>query len=136
MVKEAIGECGEEDAKMFPERNDKGQFVLGHTGNGGRPKGSRNLLGEALLADLYVDWCEHGAEAIRQVRENRPSDYLKVVALIVSKCENLGCDDDMRDAAIEQFIEERRQKALVMIAKMREEPPVSKGSLNGGRTDG
>jgi hypothetical protein len=29
----------------------------------------------------------------------------------------------MRDAAVEQFIEERRQQALAMIAKMREQPP-------------
>jgi hypothetical protein len=103
-----------------PERNDKGQFVLGHSGNGGRPKGSRNLLGEAMLADLYADWLEHGAEAIRQVREARPADYLKIVAMIVSKCEDLNLDSEMRDAAVEQFIEERRQKALKMIAKMDE----------------
>jgi hypothetical protein len=41
--------------------------------------------------------------------------------MIVSKAEDLsGRADDMRDAAIEEFIEERRQKALEMIAKMRE----------------
>jgi hypothetical protein len=119
-LNEAIGECGEEDAKMFPERNDKGQFVLGHNGGPGRPKGSRNQLGEALLADLYADWLQHGAEVIRQVRESRPADYLKIVAMIVSKCEDLSLDGEMRDAAVEQFIEERRQKALVMIAKMDE----------------
>jgi hypothetical protein len=32
----------------------------------------------------------------------------------------LSTASDARDAAIEEFIEERRQKALVMIAKMRE----------------
>jgi hypothetical protein len=37
-----------------------------------------------MLADLYANWCEHGAEAIRQVREDRPSDYLKVIALLVA----------------------------------------------------
>jgi hypothetical protein len=83
-----------------PERNDKGQFVLGHNGGPGRPKGSRNQLGEALLADLYADWLEHGAEAIRQVREERPADYLKIVALIVSKCGDLNLDNELRDAAV------------------------------------
>jgi hypothetical protein len=32
----------------------------------------------------------------------------------------LSLDSEMRDAAVEQFIEERRQQALKMIAKMDE----------------
>jgi len=36
-----------------------------------------------MLADLYADWCEHGAEAIRQVREDDPAAYLKVIAFLV-----------------------------------------------------
>ena len=50
----------------------------------------------------------------------RPADYLKIVAMIVSKAEDLSLDSEMRDAAVEAFIEERRQKALKMIAKMDE----------------
>jgi hypothetical protein len=103
------------------ERNDKGQYVVGHSGNGGRPKGSRNLLGEAMLADLYADWCEHGAEAIRQVREDDPAAYLKVIAFLVSKCDDSVFNVVARDHELLQLIEERRQKALVQIAKMREE---------------
>jgi hypothetical protein len=71
----------------------------------------------------YKDWQEHGIQAIRAARESRPVEYLKVVAVIVSKAEDLsGRADDMRDAAVEQFIEERRQKALAMIARMQETP--------------
>jgi hypothetical protein len=41
--------------------------------------------------------------------------------MIVSKAEDLsGIADSMHDAAVEQIIEERRQQALAMIAKMRE----------------
>jgi hypothetical protein len=113
---------GSQNGEPRPQERDEktGRFVLGNFGGPGRPKGSRNQLGEALLADLYADWLEHGAEAIRQVREARPADYLKIVAMIVSKCEDLSLDGEMRDAAVEQFIEERRQKALKMIAKMDE----------------
>ena len=68
-----------------PEQDAKGRFVAGNSGNGGRPAGARAKLGEAFLADLYADWCEHGIEALRQVRDERPSDYLKVVALLVAK---------------------------------------------------
>ena len=86
----------------------------------GRAKGSRNLLAEAMIDDLYEDWKEHGMAAIRAVRKERPADYLKIVAMIVSKAEDLSLDSEMRDAAVEQFIEERRQQALAMIAKMDE----------------
>jgi hypothetical protein len=73
-----------------------------------------------MIADLYRDWKEHGIQAIRKVRETRPADYLKIVAMIVSKAEDFNTDSEMRDAAMEQFIEERRQQALAMIAKMQE----------------
>jgi hypothetical protein len=86
----------------------------------GRPKGARNKLAEAMIDDLYRDWKAHGIQAICECRETRPADYLKIVAMIVSKCEDLSLDSEIRDAAVEQFIEERRQQALAMIAKMRE----------------
>lgn len=54
-------------------------------GNPGRPKGSRNKLGEAFLADLYADWLENGVEAIDAVRTGRPQDYLKIIASILPR---------------------------------------------------
>ena len=121
-----------ETDEMRPERDAKtGRFLVGHScvghrflpGNSGlpgRPKGARNKLAEAMIEDLYADWKEHGIQAIREVRETRPANYLKIVAMVVSKCVDLSMDDDMRGAAVEQFIEERRQQALLMIEKMRE----------------
>jgi hypothetical protein len=104
-----------------PERDPKtGRFLPGATGLPGRPKGARNKLAEAMIDDLYQDWKAHGIEAIRETRETRPADYLKIVAMIISKCEDLSLDSEMRDAAVEQFIEERRQQALKMIEKMDE----------------
>ena len=100
-------------------RDEKtGRFLVGNVPPGGRPKGSRNKLAEAMIDDLYHHWLERGAEAIQEVFQTRPADYLKIVAMIVSKCENLSLDGEMRDAALERYIEERRQKALLMIAKM------------------
>ena len=48
-------------------------FKPGQSGNlAGRPKGSRNKLSEEFIAEVYADWCEHGAGAIQTVRETRP----------------------------------------------------------------
>jgi hypothetical protein len=55
-----------------------------------------------MIEDLYQDWKEHGIQAIRETRERRPSDYLRIVAMIVSKAEDLSLDSEMRDAAVEQ----------------------------------
>jgi hypothetical protein len=41
-------------AKHKPQQDEKGRFLTGNSG-GGRPKGSRNQLGEAFVADLYAD---------------------------------------------------------------------------------
>lgn len=96
-----------------------GRFVEGNRG-GGRGKGARNLLGERMIADLYVDWCAHGIQALETVRENRPHEYLKVVAMLVSKCDE-SVFKDMGSIAeeIEEFIEERRRKAMLMIERMK-----------------
>jgi hypothetical protein len=76
------------------------------------------------IDDLYRDWIEHGAEAIRQVREDRPSDYLKVIALIVAKgdMDNNFAVTIAHDQELAQIIEERRQQALLQIEKLRGEP--------------
>ena len=65
------------------DRNARGQFILGHTGIGGRPRGARNKLGEAFLQDLHADWEQHGRSVIERVRRDDPSTYLRVMASVV-----------------------------------------------------
>lgn len=52
-------------------------------GNPGRPKGSRNKLGEQFLAALCADFEAHGARVIERVREEEPGVYLRVIARVV-----------------------------------------------------
>lgn len=67
-----------------PEQDPKGRFVSGNIG-GGRPKGSRNKLGEAFIEAMYADFQKHGVSAIETVRTGKPDQYLKVVASILPK---------------------------------------------------
>lgn len=62
-------------------------------GNPGRPKGSRNKLGEAFLAALHDDFNEHGIAAIQTVRAEKPDQYLKVIASILPKELNVNVND-------------------------------------------
>jgi hypothetical protein len=68
------------------ERDAKsGQFLPGHAGVGGRPKGSRNKLSEAFIADVCADWQQNGPQVIEACRLNKPEVYLKVVASLLPK---------------------------------------------------
>ena len=84
-------------------------FKPGQSGNlKGRPKGSRNKLGEAFLAALLEDFELHGPAVIEQVRTEKPDQYLKVIASIMPKEMNISVNefDELSD---EQLIERIRQ---------------------------
>lgn len=66
------------------KRDERGKFIVPPK-SPGRPKGSRNKLGEEFLKDLLANWEEHGADTIETVRTERPQDYLKVVAATLPK---------------------------------------------------
>lgn len=54
-------------------------------GNPGRPKGSRNKLGEAFTQALLADFEREGMAAIERTREEDPGAYLRVIASVVPK---------------------------------------------------
>ena len=94
--------------KPKPKRDLKtGQFVVGHRGNGGRPKGSRNKLGEDFIQALHDDFTEHGVAAIATVRDTRPDQYMKVIASLLPKDVNLNVNQ-MDELTDEQLIERIR----------------------------
>lgn len=91
-----------------PEKDpETGRFVAGNSGNGGRPKGARNKLGEAFLQAMLADFTEHGEEVIVKVREEKPDVYLKTVASILPQQLNVKVEpfEDMTDEQLRKHAE-------------------------------
>lgn len=97
--------AGEETPK---KQNLVPQWKPGQSGNpAGRPKGARNKLGEAFLADMLTDWEEFGPAAIKEVRQTKPDQYLKVVAMILPRDLNVNINN-MDQLTDDQLIERVR----------------------------
>lgn len=62
-------------------------------GEGGRPKGARNKLGEEFLEALFADFQAHGAQTIERVRTEKPDAYLKVIASILPRNLNVAINE-------------------------------------------
>ena len=70
-------------------------FKKGQSGNPkGRPEGSKNRLQEGFLRELADDFQVHGAAAIVAMREERPGDYIRVVAGLMPKDANFNMKAD------------------------------------------
>lgn len=98
-----------EEARKTGKKTGKGKPPVEHQfkpGNPGRPKGSRNKLGEDFIAALHDDFQEHGVEAIQAVRKDKPDAYLKVLAMILPKELKITNESDLTD---EQLIERINQ---------------------------
>lgn len=89
--------------KPKPEQGANGRFLSGNSG-GGRPKGSRNKLGDDFLKSMADDFEQHGAAVIQTVRETKPDVYLRVVADLLPKELKLE-RDPLENLTDEQLVE-------------------------------
>ena len=60
-------------------------FEPGRAKTGGRAKGARNKLSVAFLQAFAADFEEHGAEVIRIMRVESPTDYVKAAVHLMPK---------------------------------------------------
>ena len=61
------------------------QFKPGNPGGPGRPLGSKNRLSEYFLHELADHFERYGREAIERVFEDRPAEYLRIIASLIPK---------------------------------------------------
>jgi hypothetical protein len=92
-----------EAVAIAPRKDEKGRFLTGNIG-GGRPRGSRNKLGEEFIKALADDFDQNGQTAIARVREERPQDYLKVIASLLPKEIKLTDERELSDEELDRRI--------------------------------
>jgi hypothetical protein len=94
----------------------------------GRMKGSRNKLAGDFLYALQREFEQHGEEAIRIVRVEKPVEFLKVIASVLPKEFEI-IDSRLKeipDEELDAFIElARRRLAAAAKSGDGEEPPLN-----------
>ena len=91
--------------KAKPEKDAKGRFLSWNIG-GGRKLGSRNKLDQEFVDALEAEFSEHGAAAIRLVRETDPVAFVRVIASVLPKEHRDVTEKPLTDAELEQRIRE------------------------------
>lgn len=71
---------------------------------GGKPKGARNELSDNFVKTLARDFREHGQAAIIKLRESNPAIYVKIIADLMPKLEEVKVDANVNQ---QQLIEHR-----------------------------
>jgi Family of unknown function (DUF5681) len=97
----------------------------GQSGNpAGRPRGSRNKLAEAFVADCHQAWIEHGPEAIQRVLKDDPATFLKIVAGLLPKDVNLKVSqlDELTDEQLLRKLRSLTEMARPLLARVVPEP--------------
>jgi len=88
----------------------------------GRPKGSRNKLGEDFIAALAADFETHGIATIAKVRKEKPHEYVKVVAGILPKEMNI------RATAVEELSDDELAAGIAALQSILAAQPLPDGS--------
>jgi hypothetical protein len=100
-------------------RNKKMLFEKNRSKTGGRARGAKNRLSHAFLTALAEDFEQHGVEALKIARVERPVDYIKVVAGLMPK--ELEIMDsrltDLSDEELDVFIAKPRAQLRGAVAQ-------------------
>lgn len=99
-------------------------------GNPGRPKGSRNKLGEAFIEAMHDDFLTHGKEVIETVRAEKPDQYLKVIASILPK------ELHVKDASLDDMSDNELIELLAAVRSLASSDSGKKAGGRGRKTEG
>jgi hypothetical protein len=116
----AVGRLSPAEAALATARSDPPVEHQFKPGNPGRPKGSRNKLGEDFIRALAEDFAKHGPAVMEKVRTDKPDAYLKIVALLLPKDINLTVRplDELSDDQLLARLAQLTEMAKPLLAKL------------------
>ncbi len=115
----------------------------GQSGNpAGRPKGTKDAINKAFLDDVTEDWRECGKEALERARKDKPAEYVRMVASLLPKDQNLNvvtstddlfCQilDSMNSGRADDEVRKENARMKAEIAALKgEDDPDNRPTLN------
>lgn len=109
-------------------------WEAGKSGNpAGRPKGSRNKLGEDFIRALAEDFKAHGVDALQKMRGSKPNEYIRVIASLLPKELNIAAGspfDDLSDTEVRDLYDAARSVAVNRAGDEQEEREGESGSIH------
>lgn len=115
------------DHPISPNHTEDGKFKKGNTAVGaGRPRGSRNKVGELFLMDLQDLWADQGMKILHRVARDKPHEVLKVIASLLPRQLHVQMNQ-LADYSDEQLAQLRAM--LEVRVEGREDPKLIEGQV-------
>jgi hypothetical protein len=97
-------------------RDEKGRFLPGNSGFGGRPLGSRNKFSQQYVEDFYEVWQQEGKSALIRAARQSPARYIAVAAALIPQHFKVEQEHTIAGLSVEELRERLQEARARLIA--------------------
>src|SRR5258708_6772034 len=96
-------------------RDEKGRFLPGNSGFGGRPLGSRNKFSNQYIDDFYEVWQQEGKSALIRAARQSPARYIAVAAALIPQHFKVEQEHTIAGLSVEELRERLKEARARLI---------------------